>query len=182
DVIVKDRIAKTYREPALDKRIRDQRTKSEARILSLASENGVSVPKVFMINGNQITISKQKGESLNILLHDKKISNNVIVEIGIQLARLHSIDIVHGDYTPANILVNGEGVSVIDFGLGEITNSIEEKALDILLMKRSINKTLYSLFVKYYSKNYGNSKAVLQRLSEIEKRGRYQTRTLLSKG
>ncbi len=181
DVIVKDRIAKTYREPTLDERIREQRTKSEARILSLASENGANVPKVFMISKNQISMSKLRGKTLNLIMQNGKINSNVMIEAGKQLAKLHSLDIIHGDYTPANILVDGSNISIIDFGLGEITNSIEERALDILLMRRSISKSLYSVFVKSYSKHYKNAKAVLNRLAEIEKRGRYQTRTLLSK-
>ena len=173
--IVKDRIAKAYRVPEIDSRIREQRTKSEAKILSKASLSGVNVPKVLMINKHQIFMNKLEGKMLNSIT----INENMISEAGKQLAMLHSADIIHGDYTPANIMFDGKKIWIIDFGLGEITNSVEEKALDLLLMKRSINKKLYAVFESSYAKNYKDAKSILQRLKEIEIRGRYQTRTLL---
>jgi len=132
-------------------------------------------------------MDKLNGRMLNSILESgksgKKIKS-VVAKAGIQLGKLHVLDIVHGDYTPANIMVDPNGkVSVIDFGLGEVTNSIEGKALDVLLMKRSIDKKLYSIFQKEYvhTEKYKYGRSVLSRLAEIEKRGRYQTRTLISK-
>lgn len=183
--IVKDRVEKAYRIGELDHQIREQRTKSEARILSRASQNGANVPRVLMTNKYQIFMNRIKGKTLNVIILEKEGKDSIekaMTESGRQLAALHNSNIIHGDYTPANIMVGEEGTWIIDFGLGDITNSIEDKALDVLLMKRSVNKNLYALFAKSYaSANHKDSKAVLSRLSDIEKRGRYQTRTLLSK-
>ncbi len=181
--VVKDRIAKGYRTPVLDSQIRETRTKTEARILATASSNGINAPKVLMVNKHQIFMSKLDGRMLNTMLDAKgKSLEQIIIMAARELAALHGLGIVHGDYTPANILVDKQKVWIIDFGLGGITNSAEEKALDLLLMKRSVSKELYSLFEKeYVQRNKMSGGAVVDRLAAIERRGRYQTRTLASK-
>lgn len=181
--VVKDRIEKRYRVKTLDEEIRTQRTKSEARILSRAASAGVKVPKVLMLNKYQIFMERLDGETLNTIIQDnksKKKLDEVFFEAGKRIAELHALDIAHGDYTPANIMVSGNEVWVIDFGLSEMTKSSEEKALDLLLMKRSVNKKFYQTFISAYSATFSGSKEVLERLLEIEKRGRYQTRTLIT--
>ncbi len=178
DAVLKDRIAKEYREPELDNKIRGERTRLEAKILARASSSGINVPKVLMIGKNKIFIEKLSGNTLNHMLDSEK-PKSIIQNAAKQLALLHKADIIHGDFTPANVFVTKDDVYVIDFGLGEISNSQEEKALDVLLMKRSISKELYKIFEQAYLRNYKNAKPVLNRLAEIEKRGRYQTRTLL---
>lgn len=95
-----------------------------------------------------------------------------------QLGLMHNGDISHGDFTPANVIKNKENYFVIDFGLSELSNSIEEKSIDLLLMKRSISQADYLKFSKGYAKSSKNAKAIFKRLGDIEKRGRYQTRTI----
>ena len=180
DAIVKVRVSKSYRVPKLDEEIRVQRTKSEARIMARASDAGAMTPRVLMLNKYEIFMNRIKGKTLNVLLKEGRASKEIIEETGTELALLHMSDIAHGDYTPANIIAN-EKVYVIDFGLSEITNSDEEKALDLLLMKRSLSKADYKRFIDSYLNAKGNrsGKLVASRLEEIERRGRYQTRTLL---
>jgi Kae1-associated kinase Bud32 len=96
---------------------------------------------------------------------------------GKQLALMHSHDVIHGDFTPANIIVSGKKVFVIDFGLAEQNPDPEGKAIDLLLMKRSLPLEMYSAFEKSYIAS-GGSKSTLSALSKIELRGRYQKRTL----
>lgn len=179
--IMKDRIEKGYRQEVLDKKIRKERTRSEAKIIARASDKGVRVPKVLLVEGTKLYIEFLDGDTLNHIM-DKKDSELVpiIEEAGRQLAMLHSNDIAHGDYTPANLLLDDKNeLWVIDFGLGEFTNSIEEKALDVLLMKRSISKKLYEKFKhSYLYYDWKGTKHVLSKLEDIEKRGRYQTRSL----
>ena len=62
----------------------------------------------------------------------------------------------------------------------EMTNSLEDKALDLLLMKRSSSAGQFLAFVDGYKRLGKDAPWVLRRLKEIEKRGRYQTRTLLA--
>jgi N6-L-threonylcarbamoyladenine synthase/protein kinase Bud32 len=86
--------------------------------------------------------------------------------------------VTHGDFTPANIVVGGQGICIIDFGLSDVSNSIEDKAIDLLLMKRSVSGEKYRTMESAYRKESRNSEQTILRLAEIEKRGRYQVRTL----
>jgi Kae1-associated kinase Bud32 len=118
------------------------------------------------------------GKNLNAV---SKWDVGIFSTLGSYAALLHNNNIIHGDFTPANVMIDRSGRPVlIDFGLSDITNSAEEKALDILLMKRSINDNEFKKFLESYSKSCKESRAVLKRLAEIEKRGRYNTRTLMA--
>ena len=182
--VVKERIEKKYRAKTLDEEIRTLRTKSEARILARAASSGIKVPKVLMLGKYQIFMDRLEGKALNTIMQEKKAKKPQLEEIfsesGKRLAEIHSLGIAHGDYTPANIMVVEGAVFVIDFGLAEMTKSNEEKALDLLLMKRSVARNLYTVFVSAYSSTFSGAKEVLERLQDIEKRGRYQTRTLMT--
>lgn len=182
--VVKDRIEKAYRVRALDDEIRSQRTKSEARILARASSSGIKVPKVLMVSKHKIFMERLYGETLNAIMQEKMVGKKelegIFSEAGKRLAELHALGISHGDYTPANILVSNREVFVIDFGLAEMTKSDEEKALDLLLMKRSVSKKFYALFLSSYTAAFSDAERVTERLGEIEKRGRYQTRTMIT--
>lgn len=172
-VVVKFRHAKAYRIKRLDEELRKSRTRREARTMQRASEAGVRVPGLLGLGEFSIYMEKVKGR----LLKDSRASVSYS-EIGKMLARMHAANVIHGDFTPANIIVNGSDLCVIDFGLGEIGNSVENKAIDLLLMKRSIGKSEYAALLNSYYKEYADSKQVIARLAEIEKRGRYQIRTL----
>jgi Kae1-associated kinase Bud32 len=171
--IVKVRQAKAYRIPKLDVELRKSRTKREARAMQRACEAGVRVPMLIGLGEFSIYMEKMPG----ILLKDKK--DGISYEkLGEMLAKMHTAHVIHGDFTPANIMINGSELCVIDFGLSEISESMENKALDLLLMKRSIPNAAYAKFQSAYVKNYANSKQILTRLADIEQRGRYQVRTL----
>ncbi len=176
-VIVKYRQEKRYRERELDAALRESRTKKEARLIFKAMKLGINVPRLVAVGKYTIIMSKVEG----LPLKDLEVSGGVFSEIGAILAKMHNGDIVHGDFTPANIMYSEKKgrVSVIDFGLGDFTSSIEAKALDLLLMKRSITRRAYAALESSYAKNYGRSGQVIERLKEIEMRGRYQTRSLM---
>ncbi len=172
-IVVKSRKPKDYRIMELDTRIRRQRTKKEAKLMKKASEAGISVPKLVAVSPTIIFMEKIYGK----LLKDTKITRLHARSLGELLAKLHNSGIVHGDFTPANIIASGSRLYLIDFGLSESTTSTEEKALDILLMKRQLSKEIYPDFIRAYSASK-SSKEILARLAEIEERGRYQSRTL----
>ena len=96
-------------------------------------------------------------------------------EAGAVLARLHSKDIIHGDYTPANLIESytesgGKKIVVIDFGLSFISNDIEDKATDVFTMLRAIDEK--DAFLAGY-KSYAKAERVFERVKVIEKRVRY---------
>lgn len=68
----------------------------------------------------------------------------------------------------------------IDFGLGFISNKLEDKTVDLHLLKQALEakhfkhwQKLWQEFEKAYNDN-SESKKVLERLKAVEKRGRYK--------
>lgn len=176
--LIKRRISKDYREKKLDENIRTTRTKKEAKILSVLSDKEIYVPSLLMITKFDIYLSVIKGKRLSTFYDQKKEMKKTFARIGESLATIHNSGISHGDYTPANIIVENEKVGIIDFGLADITHSIEDKAMDIILMKRSINPSHYSKFISAYKQKSTDPKPILKRVEDIEKRGRYIERSL----
>ncbi|MDE1850368.1 MAG: Kae1-associated serine/threonine protein kinase [Candidatus Micrarchaeota archaeon] len=174
EIVVKERKAKPYRIAQLDSELRETRTKSEARILYEVGAAGINAPRLVGIGKFRIYATKIKGK----LLIEAGVGRIDFGKIGMQLALMHNANVAHGDFTPANIMKCGSEYFVIDFGLSEITGSVEEKAIDLLLLKRSIEPAQYREFAKGYARISKNPKIVTARLKEIEKRGRYQVRTL----
>ena len=75
---------------------------------------------------------------------------------------------------------NGK-IYFIDFGLSYISSKLEDKAVDLHLLREALEAMFsdkwISLFnsVKHgYSKNYIDSKKILERFTAVEKRGRYK--------
>ncbi|MDE1860582.1 MAG: Kae1-associated serine/threonine protein kinase [Candidatus Micrarchaeota archaeon] len=171
---VKARNPKRYRVESLDRSLRKTRTKREAKAMYLASRAGINVPALYAIGRFSMCMEWIEGK----LMKDSRQKQSVYVDLGEQLGLLHKAGIAHGDFTTANVLIKEGKPYLIDFGLSEITTSIEEKAIDLILMKRSISKRDFSAMTGSYVKAYPDARKVLDRLSEIEERGRYKTRTL----
>ncbi|MCL5423984.1 MAG: Kae1-associated serine/threonine protein kinase [Candidatus Marsarchaeota archaeon] len=175
DCVVKVRQKKLYRIQSLDNQIREQRTKIEARILALAHSRGIAVPPLFLVSKYGITMGFINGILLSKIDGNKSV---YLKEAGILLGKLHNNNICHGDFTTANIMVFENKLFIIDFGLSEIIESVEQKALDILLMKRSIGQKSFSIFISSYKKSSKGHKLIIKKLNELETRGRYQQRSL----
>ncbi len=175
DSLVKSREPKSYRIPQLDVPLRRRRTRKEARIMQKADAAGIRVPKMLGVGEFSIYMERIYGR----LLKDGRISAAQARQAGELLAKMHNAGIVHGDFTPANIIAEKGRICVIDFGLSDTMGDVEEKAVDILLMKRSISPQLYACFEKGYTGRSDSGKSILRRLAAVEKRGRYQSRTLI---
>lgn len=179
DCILKRRIEKSYRLKEIDEGLRVRRTRNEARIMGFVSSLGISAPLLLMVGRYDIYMSRLDGKNLNCV--NLKDGRAIFSTIGSYAALLHDNDITHGDFTTANVMVNGNCISIIDFGLSEITNSMESKALDLLLMKRSASTTQFGILLESYMRKCKDSGAIVSRMKEIEKRGRYNTRTMLTR-
>lgn len=168
NVVIKERVKKSYRAAALDKKLRIERTRNEARLLHKAKLAGVSCPTVLEIDEFEITMDRIAGKR-------PEMNKKNAAECGKILAKLHAADIIHGDYTPANIMQNGNEMYVIDFGLGFISQDIEDKAVDVFTMLRSISdEKIRNVFLDGY-KSIAKDKAetVFTRVNQVEKRVRY---------
>ncbi len=177
--VLKKRIKKSYRIPELDEKIRKLRTRREAKLLKKASE-------LVMIPGNIKENEKTKeiemdfidGNKLSESLDDFPLKNQkqILKEIGKKIEKLHSKDIIHGDLTTSNMIFKNGEIYFIDFGLGFHSSRIEDKAVDVHVLKEALEakhfknwETLFNVFEKSY-----NNKEVLERLKKVEKRGRYK--------
>ncbi len=164
NVVIKSRLPKSYRAKALDTVLRTKRTRQEARLLHKAKEAGVPCPVVFAVDDFSITMEKISG---------KRPSSKVqFARAGKYLASLHGANIVHGDYTPANLISNGNALYVIDFGLGFFSTDIEDKAIDVLTMLKSIDAAAGKEFLRGYG-SYAQYGPVMKRIEQVKSRVRY---------
>ena len=95
--------------------------------------------------------------------------------LGCEISKLHSADIIHGDITTSNILFDDGKLVFIDFGLGRYSQLKEDKAVDLLVLKKSLQSIDYNLAVKYFDlvlKGYDDD-SILKVINDIESRGRY---------
>lgn len=53
--------------------------------------------------------------------------------MGDLIKRLHGIGIIHGDLTTSNMIYQNGEIYLIDFGLGALTATVEDKAVDLYL-------------------------------------------------
>ena len=180
DRIIKDRFRKTYRIKEIDDRLRKSRTKREAKILDKLKKIGFPIPRLIKTNETDtLEIQYIKGKLLrNILDNDNCISLGK--EIGGKVAILHTNNIIHGDLTTSNMILNKE-IYFIDFGLGFFSEKIEDKAVDLHLLKESLEskhseiwEKSYKAVLEGYTKKAADGEDVLERVKLVEKRGRYK--------
>jgi TP53 regulating kinase-like protein len=119
------------------------------------------------------------------LLNDinKDERRSLCLRIGELIGKLHRIGVIHGDLTTSNMILNSEGkVFFVDFGLGEKTKELEARGVDLHLMKRALQSThfrfteeCFDAVIDGYSKVFDAEtvKTVLDKIKEIERRGRY---------
>jgi len=186
-VIVKKRLPKEYRPSILDEQIRSYRTIHEPQLMHEAKKAGVPTPTIFLVDVKNATIIMEfiEGKQVKQLLSDinKGERRSLCLIIGESIGKLHKIGVIHGDLTTSNMILNSEGkVFFVDFGLGEKTKELEARGVDLHLMKRALQSThfrfteeCFGAVVDGYSKVFDAEtvKTVLDKIKEIERRGRY---------
>jgi bifunctional N6-L-threonylcarbamoyladenine synthase / protein kinase Bud32 len=189
EVIIKKRIPKNYRIEVLDTHLRKIRTKKEAKLLGEAKQCGVKTPLVYDIDKdeNAIVMENIEGVLLKKIFEDLTHSvnpnetvQNLCEEIGKNISKLHNCNIIHGDLTSSNMILLNNQIYFIDFGLGMISDLIEDKGVDLLVFKKAIsgihhniaNECFKSILKGYTSAfDYEN---IVNKVKEIEGRGRYK--------
>ena len=182
-VVIKKRLKKSYRIKEIDDKIRKLRTRSEGKLLA-KSQKIISTPKVIDVDegSKEITMDFVDGEKLSEHLNDfdLKKQKTVFGMVGKSISKLHDSNIIHGDLTTSNMILKNKEVYFIDFGLGFQSHKIEDKAVDLHLLKQALEakhfktwEILFKEILKSYSKSR-DSKKVLERLKAVEKRGRYK--------
>ncbi len=184
--IIKDRIKKSYRISELDEKIRKRRTKSETKLLQKASEI-INSPAPLINSSQEHTNTKIKMpfvEGKKLSEHLDKFSlakqKQICRQIGKSIAKLHEQDIIHSDLTTSNMILQKDKIFILDFGLGFISKKIEDKAVDLHLLKQALEakhfkhwEVLFKEIKKAYGK-YSEAEKVFNQLIKVEKRGRYK--------
>ena len=180
--IIKDRFEKRYRIEQIDKRLRKSRTKREAKVLSKLKAIDFPCPSLVDNDEKQkIIMEKIKGPRLRDIL-EKSDYIKISKEIGEKIARMHNIQIIHGDLTTSNMIFNKD-IYFIDFGLSFFSHKIEDKAVDLHLLKQALESKHYTIWDKCfnavlegYKRNAEHGDLVISRLDKVEQRGRYKKR------
>lgn len=181
--LVKERIKKEYRVEELDERLRRLRTKRESKLLENAKRVGVPVPRIHKtdVKGKKIIMEFLDGRILKDVVNegDEKAVKQLSEEIGGLIAKLHEHNIVHNDLTTSNMILKDNRVYFIDFGLGMTSTRVEDKAMDLVVLKKALHAAHTDKFdimrdsiIESYRKNSENTE-ILSRIKTIEKRGRY---------
>ncbi|MFB6114840.1 MAG: KEOPS complex kinase/ATPase Bud32 [Candidatus Nanohalobium sp.] len=173
--VIKEREPKKYRHRDLDTKIREERTETEVKLMEEAIRYGVNAPEPEKIGNTTLEMEKIEGRPLKEVVEDRP---EIMEQYGENVAKMHSADIIHGDLTTSNAIVD-EGLYIIDFGLSFRSDRVEDKAVDIHLLKQVLNSShpevadkAWESFLEGYRPE--NREDVLEQLKEVEKRGRYK--------
>ena len=176
--VSKVRSPKPYRHEALDSAVRKQRTVHEANFVSAAKVAGVSTPFVHFVDPEKAEILMEfvQGKQAKDVL-DAKLCR----QIGRYAALLHDANIMHGDLTTSNFIIDGNRLVLLDFGLSYYSERMEDMAVDVRLIKEVFTSAhvelegALSAFVRGYESVAGKKKTakILANVKEIEQRGRY---------
>jgi TP53 regulating kinase-like protein len=186
-VVVKTRLPKKYRPEKLDLTIRNYRTIHEPQLMHEAKKAGVPTPTIYMVDvaNAAITMEFVEGKQVKQVLDalSKVERQELCVKIGELIGKLHTHGVIHGDLTTSNMILSAENqMFLVDFGLGDKTNELEARGVDLHLLKRALQSTHYHFADECFTsviKGYGASvgadatEKILGKIREIEKRGRY---------
>lgn len=189
DFVIKKRVKKPYRINFLDEKIRKLRTRGEGRMLKRASKV-VSIPKIEKIDekSKEIRMEFLKGKKLSENLNGFSLEKQkkICLKLGKDVSKLHQKNLIHGDLTTSNMILDEKknDIYFIDFGLGFHSKKIEDRAVDLHLLRQALEakhfenwRVLFDKVVEGYKKEHENQKEaenVIKRLKRVESRGRYK--------
>jgi len=178
-IVTKERLSKKYRLPQIDDTLRKFRTRREAKVIGKLNGMGFDAPVLHSMCDKKMTIEMEHidGDKIKDVL---QLRNHLALskEIGQKIAILHGNDIVHGDLTTSNMILRGNNIHFIDFGLSAFSDKIEDKAVDLHLLRQALESKHYEIWEECFKavlegyNDYENSELVINRLSQVEKRGR----------
>jgi len=183
--VFKLRVAKPYMHPRLAEILVAQRTRKEAKVIAQALRAGIPAPSLLAVFASigLIVMEYVAGVTLkDYVSRDPQGAISYSRLAGYILGRLHSIGIAHGDPTTSNYIVTGDGgLKLIDYGLSEFTEDLEDRAVDVHLYRRAVESThaavaeaMFKSFLEGYEEALGGEAArVVERAEDIRRRGRY---------
>jgi Kae1-associated kinase Bud32 len=122
------------------------------------------------------------GEKISEVLEDKNYLN-ISEEIGKRVKELHLMDIIHGDLTTSNMILADDKIHLIDFGLSFFSKKIEDKAVDIHLLKSALESKHHRIYdkcfkriIKVYLEDNPSGKEIIAKIKTVESRGRNKSK------
>ncbi len=176
--IVKDRVRKGYRLDQIDEKLRKTRTRREAKVLNKLEEINFPAPRLqdMCDKAMQLRMEMVNGNKLRDILYKDPIA--LSEEMGLKIGKMHSENIIHGDLTTSNMILEHE-IKFIDFGLSFFSNKAEDKAVDLHLLRQALESKHYQNWeecfeaaLKGYKQGNPDADIVLNRLEKVESRGR----------
>lgn len=167
-LVVKFRPSKPYRHPKIDAMITKSRTIGEAKFMAKLARISIPAPALVLLDApNGIIWMESVGDVLangsisslkNYLWYLEKSSGDctsedvqaVLRDTGLVIAKLHMNDMIHGDLTTSNIILQDGQAFLIDFGLSSYSTLAEDKAVDLYVMERAVDST-HSDFAETYN-------------------------------
>lgn len=180
--VIKDRIKKGYRIRQIDEKLRKFRTRRESKLLNKLAKLEFT-PKLVDSDDKKMIVKMEliDGPRLRDVLN-KSNYKRYAKEIGEKVAILHNNDVIHSDLTTSNMVLKDK-IYFIDFGLSFESKKIEDKAVDLHLLKQALESKHYSIFeqafkevIKAYKKKAKHADQILKRFEKVEMRGRYKTK------
>ncbi|KAJ4831009.1 hypothetical protein Tsubulata_029568 [Turnera subulata] len=191
--IVKERFSKKYRHPTLDSKLTLKRLNAqEARCMTKARRLGVSTPALYAVDPvlHTLTFEFVEGPSVKDIFLEFGLHgvagerlNDIAVQIGDAIGKLHDGGLVHGDLTTSNMLVRSSTnqLVLIDFGLSFISTLPEDKAVDLYVLERALISLHSSCgdvmdrILAAYRKSSKQWSSTLNKLAQVRQRGRKRT-------
>lgn len=205
--LVKERFVKHYRHADLDKHLTRERMRAESKTISRCRAAGLNVPSVFHMDLDERKIyleyfvdSITAKAYINDIASDASTNaddkrlQRLAKEIGACIGTMHANNIIHGDLTTSNLLLNpiqtnGDSkdfseyqLILIDFGLSSYSQNTEQKGVDLYVLERALLSThssLPQLFEQildaYKESNSKNCQETIAKFDEVRARGRKRT-------
>ncbi len=177
-IVVKDRVGKRYRHPAIDLKLRRFRTRREAKVLHKLEELNFPAPRLVKADDSSARLVMEfiPGEKLKDVLH--AAPEKYAFEVGRKIGSIHNAGIIHSDLTTSNMILK-DAIYFIDFGLSFFSKKAEDKAVDLHLLERAFESKHHAIAdicwqksLEGYKETADNAEAVIKRLEKVEKRGR----------
>jgi len=185
--LIKRRIKKSYRLKEIDDKLRKTRTKAEGKILDKL-KNIINVPEIIKIDKDNKEIIMQfiQGKKLSEYLDSfpLKQQEQICKEVGKGIGEIHNENIIHGDLTTSNMILSQNKIFFIDFGLGFHSRRIEDKAVDLHLMKQALESKHFKNWQKLFNSVLQGYKTqdkdkILNQFKKVESRGRYKSQACI---
>jgi len=141
ELVIKVRPRKRYRLETIDMTLRKTRTRVEAKILKKLSSIGFPVPKLISSDDKTMEVNMDflDGTLLKKTLGEGTQVRALGEKIGVLIAKMHAVNIIHGDLTTSNMMLVDNKIFFIDFGLGFFSTKLEDRAVDLHLLRRAVN-------------------------------------------